>query len=114
MLFRSAAGRPELQVTPTLTALAALGDLGLLDPEQVAALHAAWELASRARNAVFLVRGRPGDQLPRQGVELNGVARACGYGAEADPGQFLDDYRRITRHARAVVEDVFYGRPKES
>ena len=56
---------------------------------------------------------RPGDQLPRQGLELNGVARACGYGADIDPGQFLDDYRRITRHARTVVERVFYGRTEE-
>jgi glutamate-ammonia-ligase adenylyltransferase len=60
---------------------------------------------------VFLVRGRPGDQLPRQGLELGGVARACGYGPDIDPGQFLDDYRRVTRHARAVVDHVFYDRP---
>ena len=111
--LQHAAGRPELQVTSTVSALGSLGDLGLLDAEQVNALQAAWELASRARNAVFLVRGRPGDQLPRQGLELHGVARACGYGADMDPGQFLDDYRRITRHARSVVEDVFYGRPGE-
>jgi glutamate-ammonia-ligase adenylyltransferase len=30
-----------------------------------------------------------------------------------DPGQFLDDYRRVTRHARAVAEHVFYDRPGE-
>jgi glutamate-ammonia-ligase adenylyltransferase len=49
--------------------------------------------------------------LPRPGVELAGVARASGYGPSADPGQFLDDYRRATRHARGVVEQVFYGQP---
>ena len=108
-----AAAAPQLQVTPTVDALEALGAAGLLDAEQVEALRAAWELASRARNAVFLVRGRPGDQLPRQGLELAGVARACGYGADADAGQFLDDYRRITRHARSVVEQVFYGRTQD-
>jgi glutamate-ammonia-ligase adenylyltransferase len=62
---------------------------------------------------VFLVRGRPGDQLPRQGLELAGVARACGYGADVDAGQFLDDYRRVTRHARTVVEQVFYAPGEE-
>ncbi|CCH87340.1 Glutamate-ammonia-ligase adenylyltransferase [Modestobacter italicus] len=111
--LQHAAGHPDLQVTPTIEALEALGTAGLLDGEQVTALRSAWELASRARNAVFLVRGRPGDQLPRQGLELNGVARACGYGPDTDPGQFLDDYRRITRHARTVVERVFYGRTEE-
>ncbi|MCU1607364.1 MAG: glnE, partial [Modestobacter sp.] len=104
---------PALRVTSTIGALAALSDAGRLDTEQANALQASWELASRARNAVFLVRGRPGDQLPRQGLELSGVARASGYGPDQDPGQFLDDYRRVTRHARAVVEHVFYERPAE-
>ena len=52
--------------------------------------------------------------MPRHGLELSGVARACGYGADVDPGQFLDDYRRVTRHARGVVDAVFYGRPDGS
>ncbi|MGY1840463.1 MULTISPECIES: bifunctional [glutamine synthetase] adenylyltransferase/[glutamine synthetase]-adenylyl-L-tyrosine phosphorylase [unclassified Modestobacter] len=109
-----AAAHPQLRVTSTVAALGALTDAGLLTDDQRTALQAAWELASRARNAVFLVRGRPGDQLPRQGLELNGVARACGYGADVDPGEFLDDYRRVTRHARTVVEAVFYGRTDEA
>lgn len=109
--LQHAAEHPALRVTSTIPAVAALTEAGLLDPEQADALQAAWELASRARNAVFLVRGRPGDQLPRQGLELSGVARACGYGADVDPGQFLDDYRRVTRHARGVVDAVFSGRP---
>jgi [glutamine synthetase] adenylyltransferase / [glutamine synthetase]-adenylyl-L-tyrosine phosphorylase len=57
------------------------------------------------------VRGRPSDQLPRAGLELAGVARACGYGPDMDPGQFLDDYMRTTRRARGVVEEVFYDSP---
>jgi glutamate-ammonia-ligase adenylyltransferase len=94
--------------------LAAAADAGLVSAEDAAALRAAWEIATRARNAVFLVRGRPSDQLPRPGLELEGVARACGYGADTEPGQFLDDYHRTTRHARSVVEHVFYGQPAES
>ncbi|MGY2129244.1 bifunctional [glutamine synthetase] adenylyltransferase/[glutamine synthetase]-adenylyl-L-tyrosine phosphorylase [Blastococcus sp. SYSU DS0617] len=99
----------ELRVRPTVQALAAAGDAGLLGPEDADALRSAWELATRARNAVFLVRGRPSDQLPRPGLELEGVARACGYGPDTEPGQFLDDYHRTTRRARGVVEQVFYG-----
>ncbi|MGY1748050.1 bifunctional [glutamine synthetase] adenylyltransferase/[glutamine synthetase]-adenylyl-L-tyrosine phosphorylase [Modestobacter sp. SYSU DS0511] len=109
-----AAAHPQLRVTSTVAALGALADAGLLAEDQRTALQTAWELASRARNAVFLVRGRPGDQLPRQGLELGGVARACGYGPDVDPGQFLDDYRRVTRHARTVVDAVFYGRTEEA
>ncbi|WP_369133108.1 bifunctional [glutamine synthetase] adenylyltransferase/[glutamine synthetase]-adenylyl-L-tyrosine phosphorylase [Modestobacter sp. I12A-02662] len=112
--LQHAAAVPALRVTPTVDALAALRSAGLLDADQADALRAAWELASRARNAVFLVRGRPGDQLPRQGLELSGVARACGYGPDVDAGQFLDDYRRVTRRARAVAERVFYDRPEGS
>jgi glutamate-ammonia-ligase adenylyltransferase len=111
--LQHAAAHPELRVTATVPALEALAGAGLLDADQAEALRAAWELASRARNAVFLVRGRPGDQLPRQGLELHGVARACGYGGDVDPGRFLDDYRRVTRHARSVVDRVFYGRTEE-
>jgi [glutamine synthetase] adenylyltransferase / [glutamine synthetase]-adenylyl-L-tyrosine phosphorylase len=94
-------------------ALAAAADAELLAPEDADALRAAWELATRARNAIFLVRGRPSDQLPRPGLELEGVARACGYAADAQPGRFLDDYHRTTRHARLVVDHVFYGQGAE-
>jgi glutamate-ammonia-ligase adenylyltransferase len=109
--LQHAAQVPELRVPSTVEALRVLGDRDLLDADQVEALRAAWELATRSRNAIFLVRGRPSDQLPRPGVELAGVARACGYGPDLDAGQFLDDYRRTTRHARSVVEQVFFGTP---
>jgi glutamate-ammonia-ligase adenylyltransferase len=111
--LQQAAEVPALRVAPTVDALAALGDARLLDGEQSEALRSAWDLATRARNAIFLVRGRASDQLPRPGLELAGVARACGYGPDTDPGQFLDDYRRTTRRARSVVEQVFYGRPAD-
>ena len=109
--LQHAAEVPELRTAATIDGLHALSDAHMLDAEQAEALRAAWDVATRARNAIFLVRGRPSDQLPRPGTELVGVARACGYGPDLDAGQFLDDYRRITRHARSVVDDVFYGRP---
>jgi glutamate-ammonia-ligase adenylyltransferase len=109
--LQHAGEHPALRVTSTVGALTVLREDGLLGSEHAEALQRAWELATRARNAVFLVRGRPSDQLPRPGVELAGVARASGYGPDADPGQFLDDYRRATRQARGVVDEVFYGQP---
>ncbi|MGY1810920.1 bifunctional [glutamine synthetase] adenylyltransferase/[glutamine synthetase]-adenylyl-L-tyrosine phosphorylase [Blastococcus sp. SYSU D00669] len=107
--LQHAAQDAGLRVPATVDALAALAEHGTLPAEQAEVLQAAWELASRARNAIFLVRGRPSDQLPRTGLELAGVARACGYGPDTDPGQFVDDYRRTARRARGVVDEVFYG-----
>jgi glutamate-ammonia-ligase adenylyltransferase len=112
--LQHAAGLPALRVPATVEALGVLGRAGLLTKSQFTDLRDAWELAGRARNAIFLVRGRASDQLPRPGLELAGVARACGYGPDADPAQFVDDYRRTTRHARTVVEHVFYGQSEES
>ncbi len=100
---------PELQTTRTLEALAAARDAGLLDAGQVELLESAWRFATRARNAIILVRDKPGDQLPALGAELVAVARVLGYEPGSDPGQLVDDYRRAGRRARRVVEDVFYG-----
>jgi [glutamine synthetase] adenylyltransferase / [glutamine synthetase]-adenylyl-L-tyrosine phosphorylase len=99
---------PALRTTSTLTALDAARDAGLLDPDDAAVLLAAWTLASRARDALVLVRGKATEGLPSSGRELDGTARVLGYPAGAQ-GQFLDDYRRATRRARAVVERVFYA-----
>ena len=70
-------------------------------------LDDAWVLATRVRNAVMLVRGRPGDTFPGDGRELAAVGRYLGYGP-GQVGDMVDDYRRITRRARAVVERLFY------
>jgi glutamate-ammonia-ligase adenylyltransferase len=99
----------QLRTPRTLPALAAARDAGLLDAEQVDRLTTAWRLATRVRNAIMLARDKPGDELPRGGVELASVARALGYPPGTDPGQLVDDYRRAARRARAVVEAVFYG-----
>jgi len=104
-----AARVPGLRTTSTLAALRAATAAELLEPDQAAALEAAWRLATRCRNAIMLVRGRAGDQLPRTGRDLAGVARAVGYPPGRDPGVFLDDYRRAARRARGAVEKVFYA-----
>jgi glutamate-ammonia-ligase adenylyltransferase len=96
-----------LRTTSTLHALMAAVQAGLLDAADGEVLAVAWSLAVRVRNALLLVRGRPATSLPSSGRELAGVARALGYPAGAS-GAFLDDYRRATRRARAVVERVFY------
>jgi glutamate-ammonia-ligase adenylyltransferase len=109
MQLRHAGDVPELRTTSTLEGLREAAEAGLIAAEDAAELAAGWIMATRSRNAVMLVRGKPGDQLPRSGRELSAVAIALGYPAGGDSGIFLDQYRRTTRRARAVVERVFYG-----
>ena len=101
------AGRlPALRTTSTLDALDALRDAGLLSAESTEALVAGWTTATRVRGVATLVRGKPTDQLPRSGRELAAIASVLGY-PEDDPGACIDEYRRVTRHAHAVVDEAF-------
>jgi glutamate-ammonia-ligase adenylyltransferase len=99
---------PGLRTTRTRDALAAACAAGLIPAEEAAILDEAWVLATRVRNAVMLVRGRAGDTFPSETRELAAVGRYLGYGP-GHVGDMLDDYRRTTRRARAVVEELFYG-----
>ena len=111
-----------LRTTRTLEALDAAVAAGLVEPEDAAALRAAWEFAARIRNAIMLVRGRPGDTLPAKHDEATAVARLLGYkpfipgngvggwSDTLDPAQALEqDYRRTARRARWVMDRLFYG-----
>ncbi|MDF2979782.1 MAG: Glutamate-ammonia-ligase adenylyltransferase [Actinomycetospora sp.] len=103
------AGAVESLRTPsTLEALDAAAKEGLLPAGDAEELAAGWTMATRARAAATLVRGRPTDEVPRSGRELAAVAAALGHDPDDDPGEFLDEYRRVTRRARAVVDRVFY------
>jgi glutamate-ammonia-ligase adenylyltransferase len=89
--------------------MSAAVEAGLLSADDAAALMAAWELASRIRNAIVLVGGRASDMLPARHRELTAVARLLGY-PPGDAGQALEeDYRRAARRARTVMEPLFYG-----
>ncbi|MCX4909273.1 bifunctional [glutamine synthetase] adenylyltransferase/[glutamine synthetase]-adenylyl-L-tyrosine phosphorylase [Streptomyces sp. NBC_00878] len=99
---------PGLRTTRTREALAAACAAGLISGEDASTLDEAWVLATRVRNAVMLVRGRAGDTFPSDGRELAAVGRYLGYGP-GHVGDMLDDYRRATRRARGVVEELFYG-----
>jgi glutamate-ammonia-ligase adenylyltransferase len=96
-----------LRTTSTRLALAEAAGARLITPETRQVLDDAWVLCSRVRNALMLIRGRGSDQLPRQGKELAGVARLVAPGM--DPGEFLDDYLRVTRRARSAVDATFLG-----
>ncbi|CAJ1582118.1 bifunctional [glutamine synthetase] adenylyltransferase/[glutamine synthetase]-adenylyl-L-tyrosine phosphorylase [[Mycobacterium] wendilense] len=97
---------PALHNTSTLQALDAIGAAELIAEGDVDLLRQAWLTATRARNALVLVRGKPTDQLPGPGRMLNAVAVAAGW-PDDDGGAFLDNYLRVTRRAKAVVRKVF-------
>jgi glutamate-ammonia-ligase adenylyltransferase len=107
MQLRHAHEHPSLRTPSTLEALDAIAAAELLSSDDVATLATAWQLATRVRNAIVLFRGRPADSLPSDVRELAGVARAVGYPA-GHTTDLVEDYRRVTRRARAVVERTFY------
>ncbi len=97
---------PALHSTSTLDTLNAIGAAELIAEGDVDLLRQAWLTATRARNALVLVRGKPTDQLPGPGRQLNAVAVAAGWNG-SDGSEFLDNYLRVTRRAKAVVRRVF-------
>jgi glutamate-ammonia-ligase adenylyltransferase len=99
---------PDLRTTRTLDALRAAVDADLLSPADAGSLADAWRLASGLRNAITHVRGRQADQLPRDTRERAAVAHIRGYPPGASD-RLVDDYLRVTRRARQVVERVFWG-----
>lgn len=106
--MQHAAQTPALRTTSTLDALRGAVQADLIAGEDADALEQAWTLVSRVRNAVVLLRARPAESLVEQSEERAGVAQILGYGADGAE-VMLDDYLRTTRHARAVVDRVFWG-----
>ncbi|UBH23709.1 bifunctional [glutamine synthetase] adenylyltransferase/[glutamine synthetase]-adenylyl-L-tyrosine phosphorylase [Micrococcus porci] len=106
--LRHAHDEPELRVTGTLPALRALARLDLLPPSEAALLEEAWLLATRVRSALVLWTGKGSDVLPTNARDLGALARlagdACGGGVA-----FEERYLRVTRQARQVFEQRFYG-----
>lgn len=98
---------PGLRTTSTCGALAAAADAGLVSADDAEVLQHAWRLVSRIRNAVVLMRGKPAESLVEQTEERAGVAHLLGYGQQHSE-RMVDDYLRATRHARQVVERIFW------
>ena len=106
--LRHAFAVPGLRTTRTLPALAAAREASLIAPPDAAILAESWQLAARIRDAVMLVRGTASDTIPAAVREQGAVARILGYG----PGEGQDleqDYRKAARHARTVMDRLFYG-----
>lgn len=98
----------RLHNTSTLEVLDVLAEQEIIDPDKAGILKEAWLTATTARNALVLVRGRRTDQLPQPGPALAQVAGAAGWDPE-EYQEFFENYLRVTRRARKVVDEVFWG-----
>ena len=97
----STASAPPARSRP----LDALRPPAVLDDDEAGALVAAHRFCDRTRNRWFLVRGAGPTSLPT-GDDLGRLAHSLGTTAT----DLRDEYRRVTRRARRVVESRFYGR----
>ncbi len=89
----------------TMAALDALVDHGVLDRADADVLATAYRFCEATRNRLYLVNSGPLESLPpQQSTLLRWLARSL----ETTPAQLRENYRRVTRRARRVMERLFY------
>lgn len=89
----------------TLAALAALEERGALARAEATALRESYLFCEATRDRLFLVLGEDTDALPSAPERLTRLARSLDRSAAG----LREEYRRVTRRARRVMEDRFYG-----
>ncbi|MEO6121424.1 MAG: bifunctional [glutamine synthetase] adenylyltransferase/[glutamine synthetase]-adenylyl-L-tyrosine phosphorylase [Acidimicrobiales bacterium] len=90
----------------TMSALDALVAHEALAAEDAVILGEAYRFCEQVRNRWYLVKGSSSDALPARAEHLSHLARSC----QTTPAGLREEYRRVTRRSRAVVERLFYGR----
>jgi glutamate-ammonia-ligase adenylyltransferase len=98
---------PDVRVPGTIDAIERLRARDLVDADDAEVLEEAYRFCERARNAHYLQTGHPSDALPTDKTDLERLAVLLGY-VHRPHSVLRDDYRRVTRRARRVVERVFY------
>jgi glutamate-ammonia-ligase adenylyltransferase len=93
-----------------MAALDALSEQGSLAVADADVLRHAYRFLEHTRNRWHLVATLPGgtppgDSLPTETHQQSQLARSLG----TTPTALRDEYRRVTRRARRVVERLFYG-----
>lgn len=97
-----------LRIAGTRPALSHSAALDLISASDALRLVEAYDFLSKLRDRLFLMIGRPVDVLPVKPEDEEALAIAMGYPDQ--PRQELEeDYLRITRRARRVVEPLIYG-----
>lgn len=88
----------------TIDAVEALRAAGHLDDADAEALADGYRFCEHTRNRLFLVAGAS-DSLPTRPEQLGPLARSL----DVSAAELRDEYRRVTRRARRVVERRFYA-----
>jgi len=91
--------------TSTLASLRSLVDAGHIESGDAAVLSESYRFCERVRNRSHLVVGS-GDSLPSHPEQAVPLARSIG----CSVSELREEYRRVTRRARRVVDRRFYGR----
>lgn len=89
----------------TLGALDELASRGVVGSADHEILADAYRFCEQTRNRLHLVRETSGDALPSRPETLVPLARSLGVTAS----ELREQYRRVTRRSRQVVERLFYG-----
>jgi glutamate-ammonia-ligase adenylyltransferase len=95
----------DVRSPATLTALDRLEGIGAVRAADADDLRTAFAFCETARNRAHLLSDTAGDALPQDPVALARLGRSLG----TTGAGLRNDYRRVTRHARATVERLFYG-----
>jgi [glutamine synthetase] adenylyltransferase / [glutamine synthetase]-adenylyl-L-tyrosine phosphorylase len=100
--------RTGTRAPSTMGALDQLASAGVVSDEDAEVLRAAYRFCERTRDRWWLVGSAPSavDALPQRPDDLLHLARSL----DTDAARLRDEYRRVTRRARRVVERLFYGK----
>jgi glutamate-ammonia-ligase adenylyltransferase len=100
--------RTGTRAPSTMGALDQLASAGVVSGEDAEVLRAAYRFCERTRDRWWLVGSAPSavDALPQRPDDLLHLARSL----DTNAAGLRDEYRRVTRRARRVVERLFYGK----
>jgi len=105
--MRFGSQNPDLRTPGTEAAVEVLAETGRLTSADAQDLVAAYRFCGTLRNRMFLQFGRPIDSLPTDLDELTRLALSLGR-FDAPRSSIREEYRRLTRRARRLVERSFY------
>jgi glutamate-ammonia-ligase adenylyltransferase len=100
--------RTGTRAPSTMVGLDRLAAAGVVGAEDADVLRAAYRFCERTRNRWWLVGSAPPtvDALPQRPGDLSHLARSL----DTSGTRLREEYRRVTRRARRVVERLFYGK----
>jgi glutamate-ammonia-ligase adenylyltransferase len=106
--LRHGATHETLRTPETTRALEELERLDLVEHADAQALRESLDFCLAARSYRYLLTGSTKESLPTAPNEAERLGRMLGY-VHRPNASLRDDYRRLTRRARSVVERLFYG-----